>query len=216
MPNVSDKYLKDGEEGVAEFAGLRARPPGEVFLEWFAAAENAGIAQPEAMALATVGAGGAPQIRTVLLKSFTGGEFVFFTNRESRKGEALRANPRAALLFYWPALGRQIKIEGGAGELSRAKTAEYFATRPRQSQIGAWASAQSRPVESPAVFAEKVRAAEKQFAGQTPPLPPAWSGYALTPLRMEFWREGEFRLHRRLAFWRDSPADKWQSAFLQP
>ncbi len=214
MPHSPEN--KNLENLDAEFVKNRARPPDAVFSEWFAAAENAKIPQPEAMTLATAGADGAPQARTVLLKSFSGGEFVFFTNRESRKGESLRANPRAALLFFWQPLGRQIKIEGGVSELPRAQTAEYFAARPRQSQIGAWASAQSRPIESPAAFAKKVREAEQKFAGNLPPLPPAWSGFKLIPLRMEFWREGEFRLHRRLLFWRDSPAEKWQSAFLQP
>lgn len=199
----------------AEFATLRARAPEEIFAEWFAAAQQSGVSQPEAMTLATA-ANGAPQARTVLLKDFSGGEFVFFTNRESRKGLALRANPRAALLFFWQSLGRQIKIEGNAAELSRAQTEAYFRTRPRQSQIGAWTSHQSRPVESPAAFTQKIVAAQQQFSQTPPPLPPAWSGYKITPLRMEFWREGEFRLHRRLAFWRAAPEETWQSAFLQP
>ncbi|MGI9307066.1 MAG: pyridoxamine 5'-phosphate oxidase [Gammaproteobacteria bacterium] len=201
--------------GAAEFARLRARPPLEIFGEWFADAQNGGIAQPEAMTLATAGADGMPQARIVLLKDF-GEKFIFFTNRESRKGESLRANPRAALLFYWPPLSRQVKIEGNTAELERPAVAEYFQTRPRRSRISAWASNQSRPVESPETLARQMREKEEEFAGREPPLPPDWSGFSLVPLRMEFWLEGENRLHWRLAFWRDSADAAWQTAFLQP
>ncbi|MGI9296884.1 MAG: pyridoxamine 5'-phosphate oxidase [Gammaproteobacteria bacterium] len=173
--------------------------------------------QPEAATLATVAADGRPQARTVLVKSFAGGKFVFFTNRESRKGEALRENPRAALLFYWPPLGRQANIEGDVAPISRRRTAAYFASRPPQSQISAWASAQSRPVESPAAFAAQVQNTKRRFAGRPPSSPPPyWSGYALSPLRMEFWQEGEHRLHHRLEFSREAPGRKWRAAFLQP
>lgn len=203
------------------FARLRAASPAAIFAEWFAAAAAA-VPQPEAATLATADADGMPQARTVLVKSFAGGKFVFFTNSESRKGEALRGNPRAALLFYWPPLGRQASAEGVVKQISRKLTKAYFITRPPQSRIGAWASAQSRPIESPAAFDDKVRAAEKE-CGETSSAvakmdspPPHWNGYALTPLRMEFWLEGEHRLHRRLAFSRAAPGQKWRAAFLQP
>ena len=199
-----------------DFARLRAQSPMSVFAEWYADAENTGAPHPEAMTLATVSANGRPQARTVLLKEFTDETFVFFTNRESRKGLALAANPRAALLFYWPLLARQVKIEGDTAEISRTHSARYFASRPRQSRIGAWASAQSRPVESPSAFAEKAREIERKFADEEPSLPPHWGGYRLTPLRIEFWREGEHRMHLRLAFERATATDEWQSEFLQP
>ncbi|MGU9951895.1 MAG: pyridoxamine 5'-phosphate oxidase [Gammaproteobacteria bacterium WSBS_2016_MAG_OTU1] len=198
----------------AAFIALRTRPPLAIFSEWFAAAAAA-MPQPEAMTLATVDENNCPQARTVLLKKFGEEGFVFFTNRQSRKGRALRQTPQAALLLYWPVLGRQVLIEGETTELSREQTAEYFATRPRQSQIGAWASEQSQEIESPAAFSEKVRKTEEQFASQELSLPPHWSGFCLLPRRLEFWQEGEFRLHRRLVFSR-TPSAPWQSAFLQP
>ena len=199
----------------AAFARLHSAPPAAIFAEWYAAAA-AVVAQPEAAALSTAAADGQPQARIVLVKSFAAGKFVFFTGEKSRKGAALRVNPRAALLFYWAPLGRQANIEGEVAPLSRRRAAAYFATRSRQSQIGAWASAQSQPIESPAAFAAQVRRTARQYAGRTPPLPPHWTGYALSPLRMEFWQEGEHRLHRRLVFSRAAPGRKWKSAFLQP
>lgn len=201
---------------VTELTLLRHRPPLAIFGEWLAAAAHAGLPYPEAMTLATADAGGMPQARTVLLKEASESGMVFFTNRDSRKGQALRTNGKAALLFYWQPLGRQVLVEGTVTELPRPAVAEYFSSRPRQSQIGAWASAQSQAVESPAVFAEQVRAMEVLYAGQKPPLPPHWSGFCVSPQRLEFWQEGEFRLHQRLVFWRNAPADNWQSAFLQP
>lgn len=200
----------------AAFFRLRAASPAAIFAEWFSAAAAA-VPQPEAATLATAAADGKPQARTVLVKEFRGGKFVFFTNSESRKGEALRENPRAALLFYWAPLGRQANIEGEVAPISRRRTAAYFATRSLQSQIGAWASAQSRPVESPAVFAAKVRDTERRFAANPPSSPPPyWNGYALSPLRMEFWQEGAHRIHRRLAFSRAAAGKKWRAEFLQP
>ena len=186
-----------------------------IFAEWFAAAA-AVVPQPEAAILATATAAGQPQARAVLVKDFAAGQFVFFTNADSRKGESLRENPRAALLFYWPPLGKQANVEGEVSVLSRRRTAAYFASRPRGSQIGAWASAQSRPLKSFAVLQEQVRKAEEQFAGREPSLPPHWSGYSLSPRRMEFWMEGENRLHRRLVFSRAAPKQKWRAEFLQP
>lgn len=193
---------------------LRAASPAALFAEWFADAA-AVMPEPEAAALATVAADGTPQARTVLVKSFSAGRFVFFTNSESRKGESLRQNPRAAILFYWRELGRQVKIEGATAMISRRRTAAYFASRPLQSRLGALASAQSRPIESFSAFAEKVRAAEDKYDENTPP-PPHWNGYALTPLRMEFWRAGDYRWHQRLAFSRAAPGHKWRAAVLQP
>lgn len=200
-----------------EFEGLVRRAPGEVFAEWFALAREREKINPEAAALATVGEDGAPQARTVLLKRFGPDAFVFFSNSQSRKGRALAANPRAALLFYWRALGRQASVAGAVVELPRAETAAYFRTRPRDSQIGAWASAQSRPLESVAALKSAVAQREREFADAADiPLPPEWSGYQLAPTRMEFWREGAFRLHRRAVFVRAAAAGPWSGQLLQP
>lgn len=204
--------MSDRNQEDADFARLQEAAPMTVFQEWFAQAAGA-VAQPEAAVLAT-SAAGQPQARVVLVKEFAAGEFVFFSNLGSRKARAIIGNPRAALLFVWP--GRQANVEGTVTAISRARTAAYFATRPRESKIGAWASEQSRPVKSPAAFTESVGRMTQKFADQDPPLPPHWGGYALSPLRIEFWSEGTNRLHRRLVFSRKSVQEEWRSEFLQP
>ena len=189
-------------------------PPLELFAQWFGEARRAEKINPEAMTLATVAADGTPQARTVLLKEFSEAGFVFYTNCESRKGTALRQTPRAALLFYWRELGRQISMEGAVQQMSAEETRPYFESRPRDSRIGALASAQSRPLAALADFRAAVAAAEAQHTGQEPPLPPYWRGFRLSPQRFEFWQEGEFRLHRRIAF---LPAGAgWRGELLQP
>ena len=199
-----------------EFERLVRRQPLAVFAEWFALARESEAVNPEAAALATADAAGRPQVRTVLLKQFSAEDgFVFFTNNQSRKAQAIAANPRAAMLFYWRALGRQASLEGPVAEIPRAQTEAYFRTRPRDSQIGAWASRQSRPLRAVADLRDAVAAREKEFAGKTPPAPPHWSGFRLRPARMEFWREGAFRLHRRVAFCADE-SGKWRAELLQP
>ena len=214
MPTKKVSYRKPFLDDSA-FALLRYQPPLTLFNEWFADAAAA-IAQPEAMTLATATAAGVPQARTVLLKAIHDGGFVFFSHTNSRKGQALQENPHAALLFYWAASARQINIEGEIVALSRAQTAQYFATRPHLSRINAHASAQSQPIESPSAFAAKVQQTTIAFKNQEPPLPSHWGGYRLLPRRIEFWQEGEFRMHRRLVFFRQTVRAKWQSAFLQP
>ncbi len=199
----------------ADLAQLRGRNPAALFGEWFAEARRAEPLNPDAAALATVGAGGVPQARNVLIKRQDARGFVFYTSRESRKGKALRVRPAAALAFYWKSLGRQVLVEGETRELPRAAVAAYFQTRPRGSQIGAWASAQSQPIDGYAALAAAAAALEKKYEGKTPPLPPHWSGFILRPARMEFWREGENRLHQRLLFTR-SDGGKWRAALLQP
>ena len=199
-----------------EFENLAARHPAEVFAEWFALARQAETINPEAASLATVAKDGAPQLRTVLLKQFAPDSFVFFTNNQSRKGRALAENPVAAMLFYWRAIGRQAALEGGVSELSREETGAYFKTRPRDSQIGAWASAQSQPLQSLSELQDAVSRREKEFAEAGDiPLPPHWSGFRIAPVRMEFWREGEFRLHRRIVFDKGEGGE-WRAQLLQP
>lgn len=186
-----------------------------VFAEWMADAERGEKTNPNAATLATIGEGGMPQARTILVKEHGAAGFVFFTNRESRKGLALRRCAKAALVFYWKSSGRQVLAEGEARELPRARVARYFRTRPRQSQIGAWASRQSRPIDDYATLAAAAELLDGKYRGKLPPLPPHWSGFCLRPSRIEFWLEGKARLHQRLCFWRGDD-NKWQTSLLQP
>ena len=193
-----------------------AANPFELFAEWFAAGEQSEPINANAITLATIAADNMPQARTVLLKGHSPHGFVFYTNTESRKGRALQNTAKAAILFYWRALGRQFSAEGEITQLSAAETEPYYRSRPRGSQIGAWASAQSRPLASYDDLRAVVAAKEEEFAGRTPPLPPHWRGYCLQPRRMEFWQEGEFRLHQRLEFARNGEAGDWRARLLQP
>ena len=189
--------------------------PLTLFADWFAEAKSAEPVDPNAMALATVDADGQPSVRMVLLKDYDERGFVFYTNLESRKGRALAANPVAALLFYWKALGRQIRIEGPASPVAAAEADEYYNSRPRGSRIGAWASVQSRPLDSRSALKAQVKAVEDRFAGDAPiPRPPHWSGTRITPQRIEFWHEGEFRLHSRIVYTRTE--NGWERTMLNP
>lgn len=183
------------------------------FGRWYAAAEEA-LPSPEAMALATVGPEGRPSSRMVLLKGWDDDGFVFFTNYEGRKSKELAERPVAALMFYWEPLGRQVRIEGPVTKTSREESDAYFASRPRVSQVGAVASAQSRPIEDRATFDRQVAEVEARFAGQTIPRPAHWGGWRVTPEHFEFWQDGEFRLHDRLVY--DRTPDGWSRMRLQP
>ena len=167
---------------------------------WFADAGAAGIRLPEAMVLATASAGGVPSARTVLLKGLEGRGFVFFTNYESRKGRELRENPSAALLFYWDALGRQVRVEGSVERISDAESEAYFRTRPLGSRIGAWASPQSETIESREALERRVAELAARFAGAEVPRPPFWGGFRLLPDALEFWQHRESRLHDRIRY----------------
>lgn len=199
------------------FRALVERDPFSIFAEWFAAARRADPEGACAATLATVDGDGQAQARTALVKSFGDGELPFFTNLRSRKARALEANPRAALLFFWRGGGaaRQVSFEGECAPLGRDRAAAYFASRPRASQIGAWASRQSTPLAGFADLEARVEAARARFGDGEIPLPPFWGGFALRPARIEFWREGRDRLHRRLAFTR-APGGGWLAAFLHP
>ena len=198
--------------------GLPDADPGldpiQLFGQWFAAARKAGILLPEAMTLATASADGAPSARMVLLKGFDERGFEFYTNLGSRKADELTANPRAALCFHWGVLQRQVRIEGDVTQLSRKASAAYFRTRPRGSQVGAWASRQSQPLEDREMLARRVREIEKRFEGGEVPLPDFWGGYMLEPQRIEFWQGRADRLHDRLLFQREG--DGWSSRRLHP
>jgi pyridoxamine 5'-phosphate oxidase len=190
--------------------------PLELFAVWYAEAEKSEPNDPTALSLATVGPDGTPAVRMVLLKGFDASGFVFYTNHESRKGEHLLAHPKAAMLFHWKSLRRQIRLEGPVAPTTAEEADAYFGSRDRGSQIGAWASDQSRPLESR--FALEKRVAEyaaRHVIGKVP-RPPHWSGFRLKPVLIEFWQDGAFRLHDRLEYRRPSPDAAWTTRTLYP
>ena len=183
--------------------------PWGLFRDWFALAESKEPNDPNAMAVATVGADGMPSVRILLLKEWDARGFVFFTNRQSRKGEQLSANPRAALCFHWKSIRRQIRAEGTVAPVTEAESDAYFAMRPRGSQIGAWASPQSQTLKDRATLESRVHAFEVKYEGQPVPRPPHWGGYRLTPRLIEFWQDRDSRLHDRFVYHRSDPAAPW-------
>ena len=198
-----------------------AAEPFTLFEAWLGEATEKEINDPNGMALATVDAAGLPNVRMVLLKGIDGPEenprgFVFYTNLESAKGGELRANPRAALLFHWKSLERQVRARGPIALVTAAEADAYFATRPRLSRIGAWASEQSRPLESRFALEKRVASFGAKFAIGEVPRPAHWSGFRLLPLEIEFWASRPFRLHDRLVFRRTALSEPWQKARLFP
>jgi pyridoxamine 5'-phosphate oxidase len=193
-----------------------AAEPFALFNQWFAEAKQAEPNDPDAMALATVDVAGAPNVRMVLLKEATERGFVFYTNDESAKGEELSATPLAALLFHWKSLRRQVRLRGAVSRASTEEADAYFASRARAARIGAWASDQSRPLETRLAFEQAIARETARFGVGEVPRPPHWGGYRLAPVQIEFWRDRPFRLHDRLLFSRTTPGDSWRRTRLYP
>jgi pyridoxamine 5'-phosphate oxidase len=193
-----------------------ADEPLRLFKAWFEDAVRAEPADPNAMALATIGADGIPNVRMVLLKGFDEHGFVFYTNVDSQKGQELGVRPQAGLVFYWKSLKRQVRIRGQVEPVTEAEADAYFATRPRLAQIGAWASKQSAPLESRLAFEKAVALQTAKYALGTVPRPPHWSGYRVIPSVIEFWHDRPYRLHDRVEFRRDAPGTPWSKTRLYP
>jgi pyridoxamine 5'-phosphate oxidase len=192
-----------------------ADEPFALFDDWYAEAKAAEINDPDAMSLATATPDGRPSSRIVLLKGHGPAGFTFYSNGDSRKGNELAANPNAALLFHWKALRRQVRIEGQVEEVSAAEADEYFASRGRESQLGACASLQSRPLESRSVFEARYEELKLQYEGRDVPRPERWTGFRVIPLVMEFWSDRPHRLHERRLF-RRRPDGGWSEGLLYP
>jgi pyridoxamine 5'-phosphate oxidase len=212
LGNDATSQLISGDSG----AFLDAREPFDLFARWLAEAEKSEPNDPNAMALATVDADGLPDVRMVLLKGLDERGFTFYTNTESAKGTELGANAKAALLFHWKSLRRQIRIRGPVERVSDAEADAYYATRPRGSRIGAWASQQSRPLESRFALEKAVASYTARFGIGEIPRPPHWTGFRILPVQIEFWHDRPFRLHDRLVFRRGTPEGGWSREQLYP
>ncbi len=188
--------------------------PFPLFADWFAAAAAAEVNDPNAMALATATPDGRPSVRVVLLKAWDERGFVFYTNLDSRKGTEIAANPAVHLDFHWKSLRRQVRVDGRAELVSDAEADAYFATRPRDSQLGAWASDQSRPLPDREVFRSKLAHATAKYDGLLVPRPPRWSGFRVVPQQIEFWQDVDFRHHERTLYIRSG--NGWTTGMLYP
>lgn len=216
---MSDMANTSNADSAPDFSA--ADDPFALFQTWMTEAEKSEPNDPNAMSLATVDAAGLPNVRMVLLKGIDDASsaergFVFYTNFESAKGRELLANPKAALLFHWKTLERQIRVRGAVSLASHAEADAYYGSRPPLSRIGAWASQQSRPLSSRDVLEAKIQHYEAKFFDSPIPRPSYWSGFRIVPTEIEFWMSRPFRLHDRIVFRRDAPHDSWHKTRLYP
>jgi pyridoxamine 5'-phosphate oxidase len=207
--------LRGIDEDALTEAGA-GRDPLALFERWFREATDAGIYLPESMTLATATPGGAPSARAVLLKGYGHDGFTFYTNYESRKAAELDANPDAALLFHWPTLHRQVRVEGPVSRTTLEESEAYHASRPRGSRVAAWASRQSAVIASRDELEQRFRDKEAEFRDRDVPLPPFWGGYRVRPERIEFWQGRANRMHDRILFRRGPDGADWEIARLSP
>jgi pyridoxamine 5'-phosphate oxidase len=220
--NAAGGQVSDTSQSATETLDFTTtEDPFAMFEAWLAEATQSEINDPNAMALATVDETGLPNVRMVLLKGLDGPEqenrgFVFYTNLESAKGRELASSSKAAILFHWKSLERQVRARGIVTPVSDEEADAYFASRPRLSRIGAWASDQSRPLESRLAFEKKVAQYTAKFGVGSIPRPPHWSGFRLTPVEVELWHSRPFRLHDRVVFRRSDPHQTWTKARLYP
>ena len=208
-PIEDTKQLRNGDF-------TESAEPLRLFAAWMDEASRSEPNDPNAMALATTGADGCPDVRMTLLKGFDDAGFVFYTNIDSAKGRQLQARPQAALAFHWKSLRRQVRVRGLVERVSDAEADAYFATRPRLAQIGAWASKQSAPLESRLAFEKAVAQVTARYPIGAIPRPPFWSGFRVIPMTIEFWHDRPFRLHDRIVFARDGVKDTWSKTRLYP
>ncbi|MBN9581386.1 MAG: pyridoxamine 5'-phosphate oxidase [Afipia sp.] len=193
-----------------------AQEPFALFAAWLTEATRSEPNDPNAMALATVDKDGLPDVRMVLLKGYDADGFVFYSHTDSAKGRELTANPKAALLFHWKSLRRQVRVRGPVSRVTDAEADAYFASRPKQAQIGAWASRQSQPLESRMAFEKAIALNAAKYAIGEVPRPPGWNGWRITPQTFEFWHDRPFRLHDRIQFSRSAPDAVWTKTRLYP
>jgi pyridoxamine 5'-phosphate oxidase len=210
--NLAGAALREGND----FDFTAASEPFALFAQWLEEASRTEPNDPNAMALATVDAEGMPDVRMVLLKGADAAGFVFYTNTGSAKGRQLAATMKAALVFHWKSLSRQVRVRGDVEQVGDVEADAYFQSRPRGSRIGAWASQQSRPLESRFALEKAVAVVTARHAIGDIPRPPHWTGFRIRPVQIEFWQDRPFRLHDRVVFRRDAPSGDWTKARLYP